>query len=177
MGLQQSLGLPDGCICWVGASQGAAAQIKGYDIFLQIARLNPDLYFVAVFKDAIPEYCPPNVRMYERVDQDMLSRIYGACRVGLCTSRQETQHLAGIEMGACGLPLVVPEVGCYWKRDCLAHTTIEEPSPAAYAEHIRHWLRTAGNYTPDAIRAIWKKDFDRPVIRAAWEKLVEEVES
>jgi glycosyltransferase involved in cell wall biosynthesis len=181
MGLQQSLGLPDGCICWVGASQGAAAEIKGFDIFMRIARTNPDLYFVAVFKDAIPDYCPPNVRMYERVDQEMLCRIMGACRVGLCTSRQETQHLAGIEMGACGLPLVVPPVGCYWKRENMPGVVVEsaEMESTTPAKTFTAALRSelAGSRYFAGVREYWQKDFDRPVIQAAWERLVEEVES
>jgi len=174
MGLQQALGLPDGCICWIGASQGAAGHVKGWDIFLKIVRLNPDLNFVAVFKDALPTDCPPNLRLYCRLSQEELARVIGACRVGLCTSRTESQHLAGIEMGACGLPLVVPEVGVYWGAKGLPGIVVTEPSVETYAAAIRKAPATEGG--PAVIREYWQREFDGPVIRKQWEELVKEVE-
>lgn len=174
MGLQQALGLPDNCICWIGACQGAAGQVKGFDILLAMARANPDLHFVAVFKDAPPEYFPPNVRCYSRLPHEELVKVIGACRVGLCTSRVETQHLAGIEMGACGLPMVAPAVGVYWQRTLMPGVVIAEPGPEHYSAAIRAVLHEPGDQA--AIRAHWRADFDKPVIRKQWEALVAEVE-
>jgi len=175
MGLQQALSLPDGCVCWVGAHEGAAGHIKGYDVFLSLVRQNPDLSFVAVFKDSIPDVIPPNMRAYCRVTQEELVKIMGACRVGLCTSRTETQHLAGIEMGACGLPIVASCVGVYWERGATPGRVILEPSVSDYATQLRDLLKDPGD--PQQIRSYWQKEFDRPVIRAAWEKLISEVEN
>jgi len=174
MGCQQMLSLPDGAVCWVGASQGAAGQIKGWDIFLSIVRQNPDIPFVAVFKDAAPESAPPNMRCYARLAQDELAHVIGACRVGLCTSRSESQHLAGIEMGACGLPMVAPQVGIYWKRDDLPGIVVGETTVAAYTTAVRAARRQPGD--PQAIRSYWQKEFDREVIKSQWVKLVEETE-
>jgi glycosyltransferase involved in cell wall biosynthesis len=183
MGCQQALGLPDGCVCWVGATQGPAGEIKGFDIFLKIVRMNPDLHFVLVAKDAIPDSFPPNLRCFLRLTHEELVKVIGACRVGLCTSRMESQHLAGIEMGACGLPMVAPQVGIYWKRDDLATKTVGGPSifgdiaatVEGYTSAIRLCLGT--QFSPDKIRESWKREFDRPAIRAQWEKLINEVES
>ena len=180
MGCQQALGLPEGCICWVGACLGAAGNVKGFDIFLKIVRLNPDLHFVGVFKDAIPDSFPPNLRCYLRLSHEELVRVIGACRVGLCTSRTESQHLAGIEMGACGLPLVVPNVGCYWKRGTLKESFPgvvyhKDTSPSLIAAQLRNPVWQMQD--KDRIREHWKQEFDRPVIRAQWEALVREVES
>jgi hypothetical protein len=171
MGLQQALSLPDGCICWIGASQGAAGQVKGWDILLQIARLNPDLSFVAVFKDAAPPYVPPNMRTYVRLSQEELAKVIGACRVGMCTSRMESQHLAGIEMGACGLPMVAPEVGIYWKRNFPGVPISDEGS---YSAAIRGTLPRY--FPPDVVREYWRKEFDREIIREKWTALIAEVE-
>lgn len=176
MGLQQLLGLPDGCVCWIGACR-EAGYVKGWDIFIQVARLNPDLHFVAVLKDAMPDSFPPNVRCYVRLPQEELVRVIGACRVGLCTSRMESQHLAGIEMGACGLPLVVPPVGAYYGRsgDALRFMVlVDEFQPEQFAVSLRYALSRA--YDHQEIRSYWQREFDKPVIKAAWEKLVEEVE-
>lgn len=176
MGCQQALSLPDGCVCWIGASQGAAGQIKGFDIMMQVARLNPDINFVCVFKDAAPAYPPPNMRCYERLTHVELVKVIGACRVGLCTSRMESQHLAGIEMGACGLPMVAPPVGVYWKREGMVGVIVEDPSPDRYTTAIRTFLHHGTPADSDFIRSHWRRTFDKPVIRAQWEKLVQEVE-
>jgi hypothetical protein len=175
MGCQQALSLPNGCVCWIGASQGAAGHVKGFDIFTQIVRLNPDIPFVGVFKDAAPDSVPPNLRVYTRLSHADLVKVIGACRVGLCTSRTESQHLAGIEMGACGLPIVAPPVGVYWKREGLRGVLLpENPTPGDYGTTIRAALANPGNLL--ATREYWRKEFDKPVIKAAWTKLIEEVE-
>jgi len=177
MGCQQALGLPDGCVCWIGASQGAAGQVKGYNILLAIVRQNPDIPFVCVFKDRQPEYPPPNMRCYTRLTHAELVRVIGACRVGLCTSRMESQHLAGIEMGACGLPMVAPPVGVYWKVDHNMPGMIvpANPTVADYSQSLRLFLAQHGPDI-DGIRGYWRKEFDKTVIKAQWEKLVAEVE-
>ena len=179
MGLQQELSLPDNCVLWVGASEGAAGQVKGVDIFLKIVRQNPDINFVAVFKDKWLDYCPPNMRMFTRQSHAELVKIIGACRVGLCTSRTEWQHLAGIEMGACGLPVVVPEVGTYFGRGKSTDffkvgMLVTDPTVQSYTKYIRQVLKEPGD--PQSIRTYWQKEFSKPVVKAKWEELVKEVE-
>ena len=173
MGLQQELGLPDGCVLWVGASQGAAGTVKGWDIFLHVVRANPDLPFVAVFKDRAPDIVPPNLRVYERLPHTELVKVMGACRVGLCTSRTESQHLAGVEMGGCGLPMVAPKVGVYWSGG-FPGTLVEKPEAPEYTQAIRAAL--THNSTPEMVSGMWRERFDKPVIKAQWLKLIEEVE-
>lgn len=177
MGCQQEFSLPGGGVCWVGASQGAAGHVKGWDIFLHVVRANPDIPFVAVFKDAAPGSVPPNLRYYVRLPQAELVKVIGACQVGLCTSRMESQHLAGIEMGACGLPLVVPPVGVYWNiqgrfpGEIISEST---PSPLTLIEKFSAAIRSQLNKVGD--REFWKHTFQPSTVRAAWAKLIEEVE-
>ena len=174
MGLQQALSLPDGCVLWVGACQGAAGQVKGWDIFQRIVRTNPDISFVAVVKDAPPDVVPPNLRVYSRLPHAELVKVMQACRVGLCTSRTESQHLAGIEMGACGLPMVAPSVGIYWHGN-ISGVEVLEPTVENYTAAIRAML-TSRPY-PQHAREFWQKQCDRPVIKAQWMALIEEVEA
>lgn len=174
MGLQQALGLPDRCIVWVGAHEGAAGHVKGWDLFIRVVRTNPDLHFVAVLKDSVPDSFPPNLRCYARLSQPDLARIIGACRVGLCTSRTESQHLAGIEIGACGLPIVAPPVGVYWERKNFPGGTVVEQDPRAYSAAIRNML--TGHWDAQQARAYWFSEFSKDIVRAQWEALVKEVE-
>jgi len=173
MGCQQALSLPDGCVLWIGASQGAAGHVKGFDIFTQIVRTNPDIPFVGVFKDAAPESVPPNLRVYTRLSHADLVKVIGACRVGLCTSRTESQHLAGIEMGACGLPVVAPPVGVYWHAEPgFPGFVVADPTVQSFTGAIRGQL---GRF--DGMREWWQERFDKPVIMAAWMQLIAEVEA
>jgi glycosyltransferase involved in cell wall biosynthesis len=172
MGLQQALSLPDGAVCWIGACR-EAGEVKGWDILLKLVRMNPDIPFVAVFKDDMPDYCPTNMRMFHKVPHEELVKIIGTCRVGLCTSRAESQHLAGIEMGACGLPMVAPQTGIYWERGDLPGCTVDG-SVESYVEGIRRMRDSAGD--PDQIRSYWQKEFSREVVRKQWQELMEEIE-
>jgi len=170
MGLQQALSLPDNCICWIGAQ----SEIKGYDIFLQIVRRNPDLHFVAVFKDQVPDYVPPNMRAFCLLTHEELVKVIGACRVGLCTSRMESQHLAGVEMGACGLPMVAPPVGTYFERENMPGLVVKDPTTESLASAVRACLSSESN--PQHNRDFWQREFDKDIIRSQWAALIEEVE-
>jgi len=112
--------------------------------------------------------------MFTRLTHDELVKVVGACRVGLCTSRMETQHLAGIEMGACGLFMVAPPVGVYWKREDMPGIVVGEPTPVQYTSALRAALANPGD--PQATRSYWQKEFDKPVVKAAWAELIEEIE-
>lgn len=166
MGWQQALGLPDRCTLWIGAQ----SEVKGWDVFLNVVRLNPDLNFVAVFKDAIPEVFPPNLRCYARCSHDELLGVIRACRAGLCTSRMESQHLAGIEMGACGLPMVAPPVGIY----------AEPGFPGAQVTGGNFALALRGvlgrDWSDVGVRGFWRERFDVAVVKALWTELIGEVE-
>ena len=48
------------------------------------------------------------------VDQQTIVKIYNSCKLLVCASTIETQHLSGIEAAACNLPLVTTNVGVYY---------------------------------------------------------------
>jgi glycosyltransferase involved in cell wall biosynthesis len=166
--LREEMEIPYGSICWIGACQKEAGYVKGWDTLVKIARMNPDLRFMAVMKDGFPETFPPNMRIYLKLKQEELVKVMGACMVGLCTSRIETQHLAGIEMGGCGLPLVVPPIGAYFNRTGMPGIIVGDPKEFTTA------IRAALSMKGDA--EYWKGEFSPEVVKAQWKKLVEEVE-
>jgi glycosyltransferase involved in cell wall biosynthesis len=145
-------------------------------MFVSIVRANPDIPFVAVLKDAMPDPVAPNLRCYVRLSQPDLAQVMGACRVGLCTSRSETQHLAGIEMGACGLPLVVPPVGTYWERVDWPGFTVMADEVSTYTNAIRAALKASDRNAID-IRNYWMKSFHPEVVRLLWTALIKRVEN
>jgi len=98
-------------ILFVGASNNFP---KGFDIVLDLI-LNTDYNFCLVMKDDF-RISHERVTVFNKVEHDELKRIYNSCSMLLCTSRIETQHLAGIEAGLCNLPIVTSNVGIYYNK-------------------------------------------------------------
>ena len=74
--------------------------------------------------------------------------------------------------------LVAPPVGVYWNRNEMPGIVlVGEPTPDNYTIALRATLAGAKYPIPNLVREYWRKEFDRPVIKAQWEKLVEEVEA
>lgn len=103
--------IPEGAVLWVGSGH----QIKGFDLACELARKS-DRPWVFVMKDDAPVNVDGAV-VLRSIPQSRLASVASACVVGVCTSKVETQHLAGIEMGMCGLPLVTTNVGAYYDRE------------------------------------------------------------
>lgn len=104
-----SVELPQDTVLFVGA----ASKVKGWDFLKQLIDETP-YHYALVMKDGA-RYDHPRVTNFGRVHQATLVQIMNACACLVCTSETETQHLSGIEAAACGLPLVVPNVGIYYE--------------------------------------------------------------
>ena len=176
-----ALMIPEGAVCWIGASAGAEGPYKGFPMFMSIVRRNPDIEFVGVFKDAAPAHTPRNLRTFTKIPHNVLVGVIGSCSVALCTSDPsnnpvENQHIAGIEMGACGLPMVAPKVGNYWHRaDDMPGEVVREHDVTCYSDALRRVL--SGPIDRAGIRAYWQGDFDKPVVRGMWEEAILSVEA
>jgi glycosyltransferase involved in cell wall biosynthesis len=110
--LKAKWGIPERCVVYVGSS---AVYPKGFDRVLECIEKS-NLEFCLVMKDDFT-LSHPRVRIFRRVSQLDLREILSACEVLLCTSREETLHLAGVEAAACNVPLVVPRVGIYYDME------------------------------------------------------------
>jgi glycosyltransferase involved in cell wall biosynthesis len=153
-------------ICWIGA----ASWVKGWDVLGEIIRAMPTRTFALVLKDSSHGTVPDNVRVFNRISHTDLPLIILGCQVGLCTSREETQHLAGIEMAGCGLPVVAPNVGAYysekqgWNGWCMNRSDVSAIEwvmatacpPGGTNNRVREAVMAAG-FTRDACKAAWKE--------------------
>lgn len=157
-------------VCWIGA----ASSVKGWDLLCDIVRMS-DLTFLLVMKDKAGGICNPRCEVVRRVPHADLPRLINECRMGLCTSREETQHLAGIEIGGCGLPLATTDVGAYWKRApgawrlCEGFDMRAMNAVALKAREPEAAAEAAG------IAAYWQAEFGEEACRKAWEEAVEYV--
>jgi glycosyltransferase involved in cell wall biosynthesis len=133
--------IPKNTVLFVGSS----TRIKGWK-FLQQLIQETNFSFAIVTKDGA-RFEHPRVTNFGKVSQEKLVEIMNACACLVCTSHTETQHLAGIEAAACGLPLVVPDIGIYYGADELRFGTIvKERTVAEYKSGIERALEW--NYDP-----------------------------
>lgn len=90
---------------------GAATSIKGFDLLMQIVN-STSYHFVFVMKDDY-KTDHPRIKVFNQVNEETIVKIYNSCKMVLCTSEQETQHLGGAQALACNLPVVARRVGIY----------------------------------------------------------------
>lgn len=115
--LRQKWGIRSESICFIGSRHDIKGWPRLREIILQCSS-STDWQFVLILKDDQPVDIPThNYKEFHRVNHDDLLEIVNACDLGICTSTTETQHLAGIEMGACGIPIVASNVGVYYNRE------------------------------------------------------------
>jgi glycosyltransferase involved in cell wall biosynthesis len=88
---------------------------KGFDIMMDIIN-NTNYNFCLVMKDEF-KIDNPRVKVFNRIDHDVLVKVMNSCEMLVCTSRVETLHLAGVEAAATGLPLVTSNVGIYYELE------------------------------------------------------------
>ena len=156
-------------ICWIGAP----TRIKGWDTLGDIIRAMPTVTFALILKEHSTGRTPDNVQVFTRVPHTELVNLINGCSVGLCTSREETQHLAGIEMAGCGLPIVAPNVGAYYnKRVSFNGWRLNEVDVSAI-----NWMMETGcppSGTNNIVReSVMAAGFTRQACEKAWKEAVE----
>lgn len=105
---------------------GAATDYpKGFNVMRRLINDMSDQHFCLIMKDAfsiheLPEHVRHRVKIFNRVNPETVRLLINSCILAVCTSYEETQHLSGIECGACNIPIVAREVGIYY--DCKQDT-------------------------------------------------------
>jgi glycosyltransferase involved in cell wall biosynthesis len=105
------LGILPNSILFIGANNHTP---KGFDILLKIIEKTNFNFCLVMKDDFIIDH--PRVKIFNRVDHDLLVKIINSCEMLVCTSRVETLHLSGVEAAACGLPIVTSNVGIYYNK-------------------------------------------------------------
>ena len=104
-------GIPENAILFIGADN----QFKGFDKVRWLIE-NTELNFCLVMKDGV-EINNSRCKTFSSVDHHTLREIINSCSVALCTSVEETQHLASIECGACDIPVVTTNIGIHYNKN------------------------------------------------------------
>jgi glycosyltransferase involved in cell wall biosynthesis len=143
--VRQELGVRENSILFVGDS---SIYPKGFDIITALSAY--DRQFCWVMKDETKAPHAGNVRVFNRVSHDLLVKIYNSCKLLVCSSIRETQHLAGIEAAACGLPIVAPNIGIYYQRESgvWGRKVENGRDPISYLKEIDYVLENRNGFSP-----------------------------
>ena len=155
--------IPRGAVLWIGSGH----RVKGFDLACYLASESKRPW-VFIMKDDTP--VDVDAMVFRSIPQEQIASIASACSVGVCTSLNETQHLAGIEMGLCGLPLVTTAVGSYFGR-----------APGAWGKVIdgdwQNEIEAATSLPRDEVVAYWtKQGFGLERCMDTWRETVESLE-
>jgi glycosyltransferase involved in cell wall biosynthesis len=161
----EQIGILPNSILFVGSSQ---SNPKGFDKVLELL-YNSNYNFCFVMKDDY-ELTHPRVKIFNKVCQDKMKQIYNSCSMLVCTSIIETQHLAGLEAAACGLPLVATNVGAYFGlTDGDWGVKVRDDN---FLEAIDRVMNNLSGFS--SRNFFLKAGYDKESCRKSWIKLIEE---
>lgn len=93
---------------------GSTHNVKGFDLILkEIKKDFESLYLIVLKDDKIPNIKMKNVRIYNKVSQKELVKLYNCADLYVGRSRVETLWLAPIEAMFSGVPIDVTPVGIF----------------------------------------------------------------
>ena len=152
-------------VLFVGAS---TVYPKGFDILLDIIT-KTDYKFCLVMKENY-QLEHERVAVFNNVNSKQLKNIYNESKVLVCTSRQEAQHLVGIEAGFCNVPIICSNVGIYYNRK---DGGWGDHANEDYVGAITIMLNNLDKYNP---REYWlSQGVDKESCKVSWQKLVKEI--
>lgn len=146
---------------------------KGFNILLNIIHSMTEQNFCLIMKDNfsindIPIEDRNRVCIFNKVNQETVRLLINSCICAVCTSYEETQHLAGIECAACNIPIVARMVGVYYdnKDDprwgCLADDT-------NFVERLRYVISKRDKFSP---RECFIEKYSTDICRKNWLNII-----
>ena len=148
---------------------------KGFHRVLNLIETMRDFNFCLVMKDDtsindIPQHSRSRVRIFNKVNRDTVRLLINSSVCAICTSGNEEGHFAGIEIGACDIPMVARPMGCYLDRkDDKSWGLISDDEN--FPETIRYVVNNRHTFTP---REYYSKEYTLERCREKWEDLINE---
>lgn len=148
---------------------------KGFHRVLNLIETMSDFNFCLVMKDnstidIIPPHNRDRVRIFNRVDRDTVRLLINSSVCAICTSGNEEGHFAGIEIGACDIPMVARPMGCYLDRkDDKTWGLIANDED--FPETIRYVTNNRHLFSP---REYYSKEYTLERCREKWTNLINE---
>lgn len=148
---------------------------KGFHRVLRLIETLTDFNFCLVMKDntnmeSIPFHSRNRVRIFNKVSRDTVKRLINSSVCAICTSGNEEGHFAGVEIGACNIPMVARPMGCYLDRanDKTWGLIAEDDK---FPETIRYVTSNRHLFEP---RKYYSKEYTLERCKQKWTELLEE---
>jgi glycosyltransferase involved in cell wall biosynthesis len=148
---------------------------KGFHLVQKIIDEMPDFNFCLVMKDEtsleqISEKNRHRVKIFNKVNRETVRLLINSCICAICTSSYEEGHFAGIEIGACDIPMVTRPMGCYLDRtDDMSWGEFAKDDE--FPEKIRYVVSNKDKYSP---RKYYSKEYTLERCREKWLNLITE---
>ena len=120
--------------------------------------------------DIIPDNCRDRVRIFNKVNTDTVKLLINSSVCGICTSGNEEGHFAGIEIGACNIPMIARPMGCYLDRK-EDKTWGLIANDEDFPETIRYVVNNLELFSP---REYYSKEYTLERCKEKWSDLINE---
>ncbi len=144
---------------------------KGFNIVRELID-KTNYNFCLVMKNNFRMF-QPRVFVHNKVSHDILPSLYNASKLLICTSREETLHLAGIEAAACGLPIIASNVGIYHNRKPGLWGTVCNLNSIDFKMQIDNILFSLSEF--NSREYFLNEGLDKKSCKAKWIKLIDSV--
>ncbi|MFA5294477.1 MAG: glycosyltransferase [Methanoregulaceae archaeon] len=96
----------------IGIFVGNFSEVKGWSKVRECIASFPEIQWILVSKNT-ESYNAPNVRVYNRIPQQLLVKLLNCADFFIVGSQVETQCLAAIEACLCNIPVIMKNVGIF----------------------------------------------------------------
>ena len=134
----------------------------------------PDFNFCLIMKDtttihAIPAEDRRRVRIFNKVPAETVRLLINSCICGICTSGNEEEHISGIEIGACNLPMVSRPLSRYLDdKDDIQWGVIAEKD-SDFPERIRYVVANPHLFSP---RSYYSQKYSTEISMKKWTAMI-----
>jgi len=150
---------------------------KGFHRVLNLIEKMEDFNFCLVMKDdttlsIIPEKSRNRVKIFNKVNSETVRLLINSSVCGICTSGMEEGHWAGVEMGACNIPMVSRPMGRYLDNIDGIGIWGELADDEDFSETIRHVVINKSSYSP---REYYSKEYTHERFKEKWTALLQDI--
>lgn len=158
-------------IGYIGSSD---EQFKGFSMMLDIIK-NTNYNFVLIMKDNF-KIKNERVKVYNNISQEKVSDIIRKeIDILVCTSKNETLHLAGIESMFCDVPVVSSNVGIYKSltNDDRWGRIVKDHQLSSYLSSIEEVLQLKKEKRLQPRQCMFDKNLSLNNCKKSWQKIIE----
>lgn len=157
-------------ILFIGSS---SVYPKGFNVMLDII-MYTNYNFCLIMKDdfsinMLPVSVRNRVKIFNKISQLDVKKIINSCVLALCTSYEETQHLSGIQCGACNIPIIARSVGVYYDNKYVNDWGYAVNSDSEFIEKIYEIMPKLHQFNP---RDFFIQQYSTDVCKNRWNRII-----